>query len=169
MESRVGFFLNIEIFKKDNKQPKKMDSTSLGDFLDPAIWNFDNDEQLITQINSYFVVPEDVNEIEGNTNLQELGNNEQGATAGENLIEEIYEDVEYLDEFDANFHCECCQEKVHLNCSICLESCTIKNPQSTKCGHIFCLKCITQAVNTWQCCPVCREGLTLMDMHPIYF
>ncbi|KAJ7703447.1 hypothetical protein B0H16DRAFT_1440152 [Mycena metata] len=56
------------------------------------------------------------------------------------------------------------------NCSICLEGYT--NPVSLPCGHVFCLKCIRQMVDsvksrpTNHFCPTCRAAYSLLTVDP---
>ena len=40
-------------------------------------------------------------------------------------------------------------------CKICSKS--IDNPMSTKCGHIFCEKCILKHIKSKAICPECKE------------
>jgi len=51
-------------------------------------------------------------------------------------------------------------------CPICLET-KIQNIGVTKCGHIFCFKCLTSAVMLSNKCPKCREYLDLSDIYKI--
>jgi len=57
-------------------------------------------------------------------------------------------------------------KEVKLTCAICIS--TMEEETSTVCGHIFCNKCITNAVNLWKRCPTCRKKLTTGQIHRIY-
>lgn len=57
-------------------------------------------------------------------------------------------------------------KEVKLTCAICIS--TMEEETSTVCGHIFCNKCITNAVNVWKRCPTCRKKLTTGQIHRIY-
>lgn len=49
------------------------------------------------------------------------------------------------------------------HCSICL--CNISNTAITKCGHVFCKKCIMSSLKYNPKCPLCRTGLTNKDIY----
>ena len=51
-------------------------------------------------------------------------------------------------------------------CPVCL--CPIAEPTSTHCGHLFCLECITVAVQGRKECPVCRQKLSSRSYHRVY-
>lgn len=53
-------------------------------------------------------------------------------------------------------------------CVICLEDMMNRRPYSTICGHIFCYKCIEMSIKMNRKCPVCRKGLTVKNIHPIF-
>lgn len=57
-------------------------------------------------------------------------------------------------------------KELKLTCSICIS--TMEEETSTVCGHIFCKKCITNAINVWKRCPTCRKKLTTSHIHRIY-
>jgi len=42
------------------------------------------------------------------------------------------------------------------DCPVCMES---RSPVITHCGHVFCLECITQVIETQHKCPLCRADL----------
>ncbi|KAF3608974.1 hypothetical protein DY000_02051240 [Brassica cretica] len=50
-------------------------------------------------------------------------------------------------------------EEPKFNCPICM--CPFTEEVSTKCGHIFCKKCIKLAVSVQAKCPTVSNGLTL--------
>lgn len=58
-------------------------------------------------------------------------------------------------------------KEVKLTCAICIS--TMEEETSTVCGHIFCKKCITNAIHLWKRCPTCRKKLTINNIHRIYF
>ena len=43
-------------------------------------------------------------------------------------------------------------------CTICCD--VYRTPHLTKCGHSFCLDCITEVINRQHLCPECRAELT---------
>ncbi|XP_047329763.1 E3 ubiquitin-protein ligase RNF4-like [Impatiens glandulifera] len=51
-------------------------------------------------------------------------------------------------------------------CPVCMDS--LKNEMSTKCGHIFCMKCIKQTITVQGKCPTCRQRITMKDTFKIY-
>jgi len=53
-----------------------------------------------------------------------------------------------------------------LECAICLDK--VRRVTATICGHIFCLECITQAINATSRCPLCKRKLTHNGIHPLY-
>ncbi|KAI8438578.1 hypothetical protein MSG28_011031 [Choristoneura fumiferana] len=54
-------------------------------------------------------------------------------------------------------------------CPICFDAFGTKPLVSTKCGHVFCSKCITLALKTEPRCPTCRRKLKgAAAMHPIF-
>uniref|UniRef100_A0A0D6R8X5 RING-type domain-containing protein n=1 Tax=Araucaria cunninghamii TaxID=56994 RepID=A0A0D6R8X5_ARACU len=57
-------------------------------------------------------------------------------------------------------------KEMKLSCAICME--TMKEETSTTCGHVFCKKCITSAIQAQKKCPACRRKLTLSKIHRIY-
>lgn len=57
-------------------------------------------------------------------------------------------------------------KEVKLTCAICMS--TMEEETSTVCGHIFCKKCITNAIHLWKRCPTCRKKLTISSIHRIY-
>lgn len=54
-----------------------------------------------------------------------------------------------------------------IKCPVCMVAAT--DLTSTKCGHLFCRKCIRKAIQVNHKCPTCRTKLNLKDAHRIYF
>lgn len=54
-------------------------------------------------------------------------------------------------------------------CPICWEALG-KNPlASTKCGHVYCMKCIERSLQSEKKCPTCRSSLKgKAAYHPLY-
>ncbi|XP_047316073.1 E3 ubiquitin-protein ligase RNF4-like [Impatiens glandulifera] len=48
-----------------------------------------------------------------------------------------------------------------FTCPVCMG--TLENETSTKCGHIFCKKCIKSAIAAQGKCPTCRRKITMKD------
>lgn len=42
-------------------------------------------------------------------------------------------------------------------------------PSSVPCGHVFCWRCITEAVKKDSRCPLCRESVSLSSIVPLFF
>lgn len=57
--------------------------------------------------------------------------------------------------------------KSALKCSICLD--VIEDITSTKCGHVYCAKCIRLAIRVTGKCPLCQRKLQPHDIHGLYF
>lgn len=57
---------------------------------------------------------------------------------------------------------------VRVQCPVCLDSITKTQPQSTTCGHVFCLECIRQSIRMHKKCPMCNTKLTLKQVHPLF-
>ncbi|KAF3456619.1 hypothetical protein FNV43_RR01273 [Rhamnella rubrinervis] len=53
-----------------------------------------------------------------------------------------------------------------FTCTICMDK--LIEETSTKCGHIFCKKCIEKVLDTQRKCPTCRHKLTKRDIIRIY-
>ncbi|KAF4374604.1 hypothetical protein G4B88_004856 [Cannabis sativa] len=53
-----------------------------------------------------------------------------------------------------------------FNCPICIGP--MSEETSTKCGHIFCKKCIEAAIKVQHKCPTCRHKLRMKDIIRIY-
>ncbi|XP_062109217.1 uncharacterized protein LOC133819860 [Humulus lupulus] len=53
-----------------------------------------------------------------------------------------------------------------FNCPICIGP--MSEETSTKCGHIFCKKCIEAAIKVQHKCPTCRHKLRIKDIIRIY-
>lgn len=61
-------------------------------------------------------------------------------------------------------------EKAFLTCPVCLENLSNKRkPTSTKCGHIFCAKCIEQAIKATKKCPMCQLTVEWSNCTRLYF
>jgi len=58
------------------------------------------------------------------------------------------------------------QQLGQLECPVCLEK--MNKVTATTCGHIFCLECIKQAINTNSRCPLCKRRLAHNSIHPLY-
>lgn len=55
------------------------------------------------------------------------------------------------------------------DCPICMENLSNNTVASTKCGHIFCMKCIQAAIKTsGKKCPTCRSALKGTGYHPLF-
>ncbi|CAM0943556.1 unnamed protein product [Alopecurus aequalis] len=53
-----------------------------------------------------------------------------------------------------------------FTCPVCWNK--LVEPSTTKCGHIFCTECITQAIKYQKKCPTCRKALKKNNFHRIY-
>ncbi|XP_043722127.1 E3 ubiquitin-protein ligase RNF4-like isoform X2 [Telopea speciosissima] len=53
-----------------------------------------------------------------------------------------------------------------FSCPVCMGP--LVEEMSTKCGHIFCKKCIKAAITAQNKCPTCRRRLTMKDVIRIY-
>ncbi|PWA58619.1 zinc finger, RING/FYVE/PHD-type [Artemisia annua] len=51
-------------------------------------------------------------------------------------------------------------------CPICFEP--LVNETATKCGHVFCQRCIGSAIRDQPRCPICRLRLTHQDLIRVY-
>ncbi|CAA2935325.1 E3 ubiquitin- ligase RNF4-like [Olea europaea subsp. europaea] len=58
------------------------------------------------------------------------------------------------------------QKAATFSCPVCMEP--VVEETSTKCGHIFCKKCITAAIEIQHKCPTCRRKLKAKDVFRIY-
>ncbi|CAH0727302.1 unnamed protein product, partial [Brenthis ino] len=55
------------------------------------------------------------------------------------------------------------------NCAICWDELGTNPLASTKCGHVYCLKCLEQSLQIEKRCPTCRSKLTgKLAYHPLY-
>lgn len=59
-------------------------------------------------------------------------------------------------------------QKRRLECTVCLEAIGDQEVSSSKCGHLFCTKCITKSIRTRTRCPACNTVLGLKDFHSLY-
>ncbi|CAH8356449.1 unnamed protein product [Eruca vesicaria subsp. sativa] len=57
-------------------------------------------------------------------------------------------------------------EEPKFNCPICL--CPFTEEMTTKCGHIFCKSCITDAITRQAKCPTCRKEVTVNDLIRVF-
>ncbi|XP_028759565.1 E3 ubiquitin-protein ligase complex slx8-rfp subunit slx8 [Neltuma alba] len=57
-------------------------------------------------------------------------------------------------------------EEPTFSCTICMGQ--LIEETSTKCGHIFCKKCIQAAIAAQHKCPTCRRKLRKSDMFRVY-
>jgi len=79
-------------------------------------------------------------------------------------------------ERDANGSMEAVQDRndrIGIHCPVCLESASeFDNLKvflvSTKCGHLFCSRCLPISILTSGCCPTCRQKLFITDYHRIF-
>ncbi|PIA29973.1 hypothetical protein AQUCO_05800213v1 [Aquilegia coerulea] len=53
-----------------------------------------------------------------------------------------------------------------FSCPVCMGP--LVEEASTKCGHIFCKKCIKAAISAQNKCPTCRRKLTMKDIIRVY-
>ncbi|XP_019460802.1 PREDICTED: E3 ubiquitin-protein ligase RNF4-like isoform X2 [Lupinus angustifolius] len=53
-----------------------------------------------------------------------------------------------------------------FNCPICIGP--LIEPVSTKCGHIFCNKCIRAAITVQAKCPTCRKKITVRELIRVF-
>ncbi|GLT70727.1 hypothetical protein SLA2020_427870 [Shorea laevis] len=63
-------------------------------------------------------------------------------------------------------HSEPQHERPIFSCAICMGQ--LIEETSTKCGHIFCKKCIEVAIATQHKCPTCRHKLRKRDIFRVY-
>lgn len=56
-----------------------------------------------------------------------------------------------------------------LECSICFENFCGREILATKCGHLFCSKCINRSIEDRQKCPMCNAVAVVEDLRPIFF
>ena len=58
---------------------------------------------------------------------------------------------------------------VSLTCPICLEilSASLK-PTTTRCGHLFCAKCLEESVRKYKNCPTCKTTIKLKSCIRLY-
>lgn len=58
---------------------------------------------------------------------------------------------------------------VSLTCPICLETLSSSlQPTSTRCGHIFCAKCLKESIHKYKNCPTCKSSLKLKSCIRLY-
>ena len=51
-------------------------------------------------------------------------------------------------------------------CAVCCS--TVRDPVSTKCGHLFCWQCLEHWMKHQHSCPICRTALGDFDITPLY-
>jgi len=56
--------------------------------------------------------------------------------------------------------------KSSVPCPLCLD--VAMNLTATPCGHVGCQTCLTQSVKIKPECPVCRNPLTIAQLHPLF-
>uniref|UniRef100_A0A0A1XLS8 E3 ubiquitin ligase RNF4 n=1 Tax=Zeugodacus cucurbitae TaxID=28588 RepID=A0A0A1XLS8_ZEUCU len=59
-------------------------------------------------------------------------------------------------------------ERIPCMCAVCMESYVNNQPTSTKCGHVFCAKCIREALRLTRKCPMCNTKITPSMLFRIY-
>ncbi|XP_055304844.1 uncharacterized protein LOC129569731 [Sitodiplosis mosellana] len=59
-------------------------------------------------------------------------------------------------------------DKDTLECPICYESVSDRDPVTTKCGHLFCSACIKQTIKKLKKCPICNVSAKSADLRRIY-
>ncbi|KAH8373255.1 hypothetical protein KR009_008874 [Drosophila setifemur] len=60
------------------------------------------------------------------------------------------------------------QREDSYKCPVCLEAVRLREPVSTKCGHVFCRECIISAISSTHKCPMCKKKLTARQFFRIY-
>jgi len=65
------------------------------------------------------------------------------------------------------------ESKKIITCPICMDDDLMLKKRkrqltSTMCGHVFCDRCIRNAVKMQSKCPTCRKKLTMKQLHPIF-
>ena len=63
--------------------------------------------------------------------------------------------------------------KASITCPICMDRATQferagRELMTTVCGHVFCDKCIRNAISSFHKCPVCNKKLTLRQFHRLF-
>lgn len=53
-----------------------------------------------------------------------------------------------------------------FKCPICLEA--MEQMATTPCGHVYCFKCLQDALKVQKKCPKCRKNCTLKQVHRVY-
>lgn len=54
-------------------------------------------------------------------------------------------------------------------CPVCMDDVRQREPNTTRCGHIFCKECIVTAVQSTHKCPLCNKKITLRQLIRLYF
>lgn len=58
---------------------------------------------------------------------------------------------------------------VSLTCPICFEVLSpTSKPTTTRCGHLFCAKCLKKSVRKYKHCPTCKTTITLKSCIRLY-
>uniref|UniRef100_K3WWV4 RING-type E3 ubiquitin transferase n=1 Tax=Globisporangium ultimum (strain ATCC 200006 / CBS 805.95 / DAOM BR144) TaxID=431595 RepID=K3WWV4_GLOUD len=53
-----------------------------------------------------------------------------------------------------------------FDCNICLD--TVSSPVVTLCGHLYCWPCLFQWMEARSECPVCKAGISVENVIPVY-
>ncbi|GAB9475370.1 hypothetical protein Gpo141_00012469, partial [Globisporangium polare] len=56
--------------------------------------------------------------------------------------------------------------KPTFDCNICLD--TVASPVVTLCGHLYCWPCLYQWMESRSECPVCKAGISVENVIPVY-
>ncbi|KAK2453730.1 RING/U-box superfamily protein [Trifolium repens] len=69
--------------------------------------------------------------------------------------------------FDPNMEKEASEPKSEFHCPICMD--LLVEEMSTRCGHIFCKKCIKKAISSQGAkCPTCRKKVTSAQLIRVF-
>ncbi|XP_017115809.1 E3 ubiquitin-protein ligase complex slx8-rfp subunit slx8-like [Drosophila elegans] len=60
------------------------------------------------------------------------------------------------------------QKEEPYKCPVCLLIVSKLKPVATKCGHVFCRKCIRTAISAMHKCPLCNKKLSAHQYSRIY-
>lgn len=148
----------------DSLEIVELDENILNDIINDMN-NYDDDEIIVVDNEeTAVIIPQNDMQI-----VQEVNEEEVGAAAHE--IETRLKRKRKLEKEKINqqisttpkLHCN----QNTYNCVICIQP--VDMPCSTICGHIFCCKCITEAIKVFRKCPICNQKLKVGDMHRVYF
>lgn len=59
-------------------------------------------------------------------------------------------------------------DHARYTCAVCLESYFQRKPTTTRCGHVFCEQCITEAIRLTRKCPMCNAKVSRTQIHRLY-